>query len=86
MVCVVLWCLQVEILAGKDKGKHGRVSMVMRPRNALIVEGLNAVSIVCTVCVCVCVHRAVVWVLANTLFQPSNFFPVPRNDITAGCG
>ena len=43
----------MQILAGKDKGKQGRVSMVMRPRNAVIVEGLNAVSTVC-VCVCVC--------------------------------
>jgi len=48
---------QVEILTGKDNGKQGRVSMVMRPRNAVIVEGLNTVSIVHTsvqACVCVC--------------------------------
>ena len=59
--CAVSCALfQVEILTGKDNGKQGRVSMVMRPRNAVIVEGLNTVSIMhtsmqaCVVCV-VCI-------------------------------
>ena len=56
MMCLLLWLFQVQILAGKDKGKQGRVSMVMRPRNAVIVEGLNAVS---TVCVCVCMRMRI---------------------------
>ena len=44
--CAVSCALfQVEILTGKDNGKQGRVSMMMRPRNAVIVEGLNTASI-----------------------------------------
>uniref|UniRef100_H2N0Y5 Large ribosomal subunit protein uL24m n=1 Tax=Oryzias latipes TaxID=8090 RepID=H2N0Y5_ORYLA len=31
----------VEILAGKDKGKHGKVIQVFRRRNWVILEGLN---------------------------------------------
>lgn len=52
-MCLLLWNFQVQILAGKDKGEQGRVSMVMRPRNAVIVEGLNAVS---TAYVCMCIY------------------------------
>ncbi|XP_037548854.1 probable 39S ribosomal protein L24, mitochondrial [Nematolebias whitei] len=32
---------RVEILAGKDKGKQGKVTQVFRRRNWVIVEGLN---------------------------------------------
>ncbi|CAJ1083376.1 probable 39S ribosomal protein L24%2C mitochondrial [Xyrichtys novacula] len=32
---------QVEILAGKDKGKQGKVTQVFRHRNWVILEGLN---------------------------------------------
>uniref|UniRef100_A0A3Q1GF56 Large ribosomal subunit protein uL24m n=1 Tax=Acanthochromis polyacanthus TaxID=80966 RepID=A0A3Q1GF56_9TELE len=32
---------QVEILAGKDKGKQGKVMQVFRHRNWVILEGLN---------------------------------------------
>ncbi|KAM6975064.1 large ribosomal subunit protein uL24m [Tautogolabrus adspersus] len=32
---------QVEILAGKDKGKHGKVIQVFRNRNWVMLEGLN---------------------------------------------
>ena len=56
MLCCVLWPFQVQILAGKDKGRQGQVSIVMRPRNAVIVEGLNAVSTCVCVFVCVCLH------------------------------
>lgn len=34
---------QVEILAGKDKGKQGKVIQVFRHRNWVILEGLNTV-------------------------------------------
>ena len=34
----------MEILSGKDKGKQGRVSVVARKLNKVIVEGLNTVS------------------------------------------
>ena len=54
VLCRVLWHFQVQILAGKDKGRQGQVSIVMRPRNAVIVEGLNAVSTLVCVCLCVC--------------------------------
>lgn len=37
--------LQVEILAGKDKGAIGKVSQVLRGQNKLFVEGLNCVSL-----------------------------------------
>ncbi|KAF3834089.1 hypothetical protein F7725_025293 [Dissostichus mawsoni] len=33
----------VEILAGKDKGKQGRVNQVFRHRNWVILQGLNTV-------------------------------------------
>ena len=33
---------QVEVLAGKDKGKQGTVSQVIEERNWVVVEGLNA--------------------------------------------
>lgn len=32
----------MEILVGKDKGKHGIISQVIQERNWVIVEGLNA--------------------------------------------
>ncbi|XP_047461839.1 probable 39S ribosomal protein L24, mitochondrial isoform X2 [Mugil cephalus] len=39
------WCIvkgdMVEILAGKDKGKQGKVTQVFRRRNWVILEGLN---------------------------------------------
>ena len=35
---------KVEILAGKDKGKQGKVTQVFRHRNWVILEGLNTVS------------------------------------------
>lgn len=35
---------KVEILAGKDKGKQGKVIQVFRHRNWVILEGLNTVS------------------------------------------
>ena len=38
--------LQVEILAGKDKGAIGKVSQVLRGQNKLFVEGLNCVSLI----------------------------------------
>ena len=40
--CGVL--VQVQILAGKDKGKQGKVNQVIRVRNSVMVEGLNTVS------------------------------------------
>lgn len=36
--------MQVEILAGKDKGKQGHVALVIRRLNRVIVGGLNTVS------------------------------------------
>lgn len=33
--------MQVEILVGKDKGKHGIVKEIYQERNWIIVEGLN---------------------------------------------
>ena len=35
---------QVEVLAGRDKGKQGVVSLVARRKNSVMVEGMNAVS------------------------------------------
>lgn len=35
---------KVEIRAGKDKGKQGKVIQVFRHRNWVILEGLNTVS------------------------------------------
>lgn len=34
---------QVEMIRGKDKGKKGVVTRVLRERNKVIVEGLNLV-------------------------------------------
>lgn len=34
----------VQVLAGKDKGKQGRVKTILRKENALIVEGVNMVK------------------------------------------
>jgi large subunit ribosomal protein L24 len=31
----------VKILAGKDKGKTGTISLVLREKNRVIVEGVN---------------------------------------------
>ena len=39
---------QVEILAGKDKGKQGNVSVVARRQHQVIVSGLNTVSFAST--------------------------------------
>jgi large subunit ribosomal protein L24 len=35
---------QVEVIAGKDKGKRGRVIRVDRARERVVVEGLNIVK------------------------------------------
>lgn len=35
----------MEILSGKDKGKQGKVSQVIRRRNWVILEGLNTVGV-----------------------------------------
>ena len=37
-------CPQVEVLVGKDKGKFGVISSIIKERNWVYVEGLNAVS------------------------------------------
>lgn len=42
-VNVSVFVSQVEILAGKDKGKQGKVIQVFRHRNWVILEGLNTV-------------------------------------------
>lgn len=41
--CFVFIYSQVEILAGKDKGKQGKVVQVFRHRNWVILAGLNTV-------------------------------------------
>ena len=35
--------MQVQLIRGKDKGKKGVVTRVLRARNRLVVEGLNLV-------------------------------------------
>ena len=35
---------QVEIIAGKDKGKTGRVLRTLRKKDTVVVEGLNLVK------------------------------------------
>jgi len=35
--------IQVQIMAGKDKGQQGKVAVVMRKNQEVIVEGLNCV-------------------------------------------
>jgi large subunit ribosomal protein L24 len=35
---------QVMVLAGKDKGKHGKVIRTMPENNAVLVEGVNMVT------------------------------------------
>lgn len=35
---------QVEIIAGKDKGKTGRVLRTLRKKDKVVVEGLNLVK------------------------------------------
>ena len=35
---------QVEIIAGKDKGKTGRVIRTLRKKDKVVVEGLNLVK------------------------------------------
>ncbi len=35
---------QVEIIAGKDKGKTGRVLKTLRKKDKVVVEGLNLVK------------------------------------------
>ena len=42
-----LFYFQVMILAGKDKGKIGQISEVVRSKNWVFVEGLNCVSVFC---------------------------------------
>ncbi|XP_027598269.1 39S ribosomal protein L24, mitochondrial [Pipra filicauda] len=37
----VFWGDTVQVLTGKDAGKQGRVTQVVRPRNWVVVEGLN---------------------------------------------
>ncbi|XP_027554917.1 39S ribosomal protein L24, mitochondrial [Neopelma chrysocephalum] len=37
----VFWGDTVQVLSGKDAGKQGRVTQVVRPRNWVVVEGLN---------------------------------------------
>jgi large subunit ribosomal protein L24 len=34
----------VQIIAGKDKGKRGRVLKILRDRDRLVVEGINIVK------------------------------------------
>ncbi len=34
----------VQVIAGKEKGKTGKVSRVLRTKNRLVVEGLNMVK------------------------------------------
>jgi large subunit ribosomal protein L24 len=34
----------VQIIAGKDKGKRGRILKILRDKNRIIVEGLNIVK------------------------------------------
>ena len=44
-ICAREICIpQVEILAGKDKGKQGKVSVVARKQHQVIVSGMNTVS------------------------------------------
>ena len=35
---------QVEIIAGKDKGKTGRVLRTLRKKDKVVIEGLNLVK------------------------------------------
>ncbi len=35
---------KVEVIAGKDKGKKGKVLLVDREKNRVIVEGVNIIS------------------------------------------
>jgi ribosomal protein L24 len=35
--------MKVQVIKGKEKGKKGIVTKVLRDRNAVIVEGLNLV-------------------------------------------
>ena len=37
-------CPQVQILVGKDKGRHGYINSVIKERNWVYVDGLNCVS------------------------------------------
>lgn len=37
--------MQVEVLVGRDKGKHGIVKKIVYERNWVFVEGLNIVSV-----------------------------------------
>lgn len=36
---------QVQVLIGKDKGRHGLVNFIIKERNWCYVEGLNCVRI-----------------------------------------
>jgi len=42
--------LQVQVMAGKDKGEQGKVVAVMRKKQEILVEGLNCV---CTTRYCI---------------------------------
>jgi large subunit ribosomal protein L24 len=35
---------QVQIIAGKDKGKRGRILKILRDKDRIVVEGLNMVK------------------------------------------
>ena len=35
--------MQVEVLAGRDKGRHGVIGVVDRKRHRVYVQGLNTV-------------------------------------------
>lgn len=35
---------KVKILAGKDKGKEGRVSVILKKKSTVVVEGINIVK------------------------------------------
>ena len=34
----------VQIIAGKDKGKHGRILKILRDKDRIVIEGLNMVK------------------------------------------
>ena len=34
----------VEVIAGKDKGKRGRILKILRDKNRLLVEGVNIIK------------------------------------------
>jgi large subunit ribosomal protein L24 len=34
----------VEVITGKDKGKHGRILKILRNKNRAVIEGVNTVK------------------------------------------